>query len=89
MKKQLIPLILVFMLAISLWPAIGQSQISEGFSFGRYNDYVSIKGELENLTALHPDITDLITIGQTYEGRDIIAIRLTDNPGIEDRKSVV
>ncbi len=85
MKNQIIPLFIVIVLAISFLPGMGHGQAAgEVFSFYQYNDYVTVKNRLENLTAENPDICMMVIIGQTFEGRDIIAVRLTDNPDIEE-----
>ena len=85
MKSQLIPLIIVIMLTASILPSHSCGQPAEEvFSFEQYNDYLTVKNRLENLTAENPDICKMIIIGQTFEGRDIITIRLTDNPDIEE-----
>ena len=85
MKSQIIMLIIVIMLITSILPALSSGQVdSETFSFGQYNDYLTVKNRLENLTAENPDICKMIILGQTFEGRDIMAIRLTDNPDIEE-----
>lgn len=85
MKNQIIPLIIVIMLITSILPGISSGQTSDGiFNFQQYNDYLTVKNRLENLTAENPDICKMVIMGQTFEGRDIIAVRLTDNPDIEE-----
>ncbi len=48
-----------------------------------YDEYHTLaEGEcfLNNLAAAFPEITQLVSIGQSIEGRDIWALRVTDNP---------
>ena len=35
------------------------------------------KDEFEQLAAEHPDITKLVTIGQTVQGEDIVALKVS------------
>jgi len=46
---------------------------------GVYHTYDEMTAELENLTAAHPDILRLESIGKTYEGRELWAVKLSDN----------
>ena len=85
MKTQICVMIIVIMLSLSIMPAISSGQAGdESFTFAQYNDYMAVKGRLEYLTAEKPGICKMVIIGQTFEGRDIMAVRLTDNPDIEE-----
>ena len=85
MRSQIIPLIIAIVLFTSILPGIshGQTEASD-FNFQGYNDYEAVKAELEKLEENNPDIANLMVLGQTWEGRDILAMRLTDNPDIEE-----
>ncbi len=55
-----------------------------GASLQPYDEYHNLaEGRcfLHNLADTYPDITDLRVIGQTLEGRDVLALRITDKPG--------
>ena len=85
MHNRIIPLIIAIVLFSSLLPGMshGQTEIPD-FNFEGYNDYETIKSELEKLEENNPDIADLMVLGQTWEGREILAMRVTDNPDIEE-----
>jgi len=51
---------------------------------GAYHTYQEMVTELQTLAADHPDITHLVSIGQSIEGRDIWAMKVSDNPGVEE-----
>ncbi len=51
-----------------------------------YHNYMSVTFILDSLHFLYPEICDIISIGQTVEGREMWVIRITDNPGIEERE---
>lgn len=74
-------MIVISMVLISLWPApnLGgdAARVQEP---GGYLSYMGIKQELERVSAEHPDIISLTVLGTTWEGRDIMALRLTDHP---------
>jgi hypothetical protein len=51
---------------------------AEGYSvFRQYAAPGGLKEEFEQIAADHPDIVKLVTIGQTVQGQDIIAIKVT------------
>ncbi len=48
--------------------------------FDDYHDYAEMVIELQVLAATYPDITHLQSIGQSHQGRDLWALRITDQP---------
>ncbi len=44
---------------------------------------------LENVAALHPDITRLFVVGTSHQGRDILGLEISDNPGVTEDKPAV
>ena len=50
----------------------------------QYFDPDEIATMLAQTAADHPDITHLFVIGTTFEGRDVWAIEISDNPGIAE-----
>ena len=58
-----------------------------GVSLYPYNEYHSLAEGiclLRNLADAFPEITQLLSIGQSVEGRDIWALKITDNPEIDE-----
>ena len=51
---------------------------------GIYHTYAEMVSELANLATAHPDILALESIGKTYEGRDIWAVKLSDNVTVDE-----
>jgi murein tripeptide amidase MpaA len=49
-----------------------------------YHSYNETVGELVQISIDHPDITKLVSIGRSLEGRDIWAMKVSDNPDIEE-----
>ena len=45
--------------------------------FRPYGAPGGLKDEFEQLAAEHPDITKLVTIGQTVQGEDIVALKVS------------
>ena len=57
-------------------------QAASGFNVWRsYDEEGGIRDELDEIAADNPDITKLEVIGETDQGREIIAIKLTQNAG--------
>ncbi|RME85102.1 MAG: zinc carboxypeptidase [Caldilineae bacterium] len=48
--------------------------------FDDYHDYAEMVSDLQDVAAAYPHITRLQSLGQSHEGRDIWALRITDNP---------
>jgi hypothetical protein len=51
---------------------------------GQYHTLAQIEDIIEDIANDHPDITELTTIGTTYEGRDILCLEISDNPGVDE-----
>jgi len=51
---------------------------------GTYHTFPQIEQTLQDIATNYPSITSLYSIGQSYEGRDIWCLEITDNPGIDE-----
>ncbi|MBU4032476.1 MAG: hypothetical protein KKH41_07240 [Candidatus Thermoplasmatota archaeon] len=90
MRKRLLALVMASMFAFSILPSDGSfmptnsnpqdGRSNPAFAFDQYHDYMDIKTELERISAEYSNITQIMTLGKTWEGRDIMALRLTDKP---------
>ncbi|UCG60426.1 MAG: immune inhibitor A [Candidatus Zixiibacteriota bacterium] len=61
------------------------SMLAEYDGMGGYKTLSEVYAYLDAMIAAHPDImTDKTSIGQTIEGRDIWAVKISDNPGIDE-----
>jgi Zinc carboxypeptidase/Immune inhibitor A peptidase M6 len=56
---------------------LSTQQAEQASVFRQYGAPGGLKEEFEQLAADHPDIVKLVTIGQTVQGQDIIAIKVT------------
>ncbi len=56
----------------------------EAGSFGFYCSYDSMKSTMRRLAANYPSICKVESIGPTYEGRYIIGVKISDNPGVDE-----
>ncbi|NUQ38315.1 MAG: hypothetical protein HUU23_11070 [Caldilineales bacterium] len=59
---------------------LAQTPLAFPPDFDDYHDYAEMVAELQNLAAAYPHITQLRSIGQTHQGRDIWALRISDRP---------
>jgi len=71
------------LLVASALPVTGGEGARAG-DLGIYHTYDEMVSELENLTAAHPDILRLESIGKTYEGRDLWSVKLSDNVSLDE-----
>ena len=54
-------------------------------NFGPYYTYAEATAELDSIHSHYPDLTtEKISIGVTWEGRDIWAMKVSDNPDIDE-----
>jgi len=62
-----------------------QTRLDVSRDMGGYKTLDEIYTYLDNMIADHPDlITPRISIGQTIEGRDIWAVKISDNPSVQE-----
>ncbi len=51
---------------------------------GSYHTLAEIESILQSISNNYPSITNLYSIGTTYEGRNIWCLEITDNPGVDE-----
>ncbi|MCK5547550.1 MAG: hypothetical protein KAI64_00940, partial [Thermoplasmata archaeon] len=56
---------------------------------GSYHTFAEVESDLQSIALTYPNITKLISIGKTVEGRDIWAIKISDNPDVEENEPEV
>jgi murein tripeptide amidase MpaA len=56
---------------------------------GLYHTFSEVATELHALAAAHPDLARVESIGRSVEGRDLWAIKLTDNVSVNESEPVV
>jgi hypothetical protein len=62
-----------------------RAQMDGRDDFGDFHNWSEMVAELDIIHAAYPSITtDKISIGTTEEGRDIWAMKISDNPGIDE-----
>ena len=86
--KQVFALIIIICFLLSLIPPIhvvnGQTHIMRAEEQNTYHSYASMTTELTGLAESHSDIVSMFSIGTTYEGRDIWAMKISDNPNADE-----
>lgn len=58
-------------------------------SDSRYHNYAEMTAEINQRVAAHPNIMSKRVIGRSYQGRDIIAIKISDNVGTDENEPEV
>jgi hypothetical protein len=51
---------------------------------GSYHTLAQIQTILQGIASNHSNITQLTSIGTTYESRDILCLEISDNPGVDE-----
>lgn len=54
-----------------------------------YHNYSELIAEVNQIVAANPSIANKRTIGRTYEGRDIVAVKISDNVGTDESEPEV
>ena len=49
-----------------------------------YHDYAEMVAEINQAAADHPNLVDVFSIGQSYEGRELWAMKISDNPALDE-----
>jgi carboxypeptidase T len=49
-----------------------------------YHDYVEMVAEITQAAADHPDLVSLFSMGQSYEGRELWAAKVSDTPTVDE-----
>ena len=57
---------------------------SSGKQLGVYHDYAGVTALMMDYADSAPDITRLMSLGQSVQGREIWALLITDNPDVEE-----
>lgn len=62
----------------------GLRRLQQSRGLGAYHSYAETVAELDSLAAAHPDLCVLESLGQTGEGREILALKISDFPAQDD-----
>ncbi|WP_030544875.1 M14 family metallopeptidase [Streptomyces albus] len=71
--------------------AAGQSLRAYDFppADSKYHNYAEATAEINSRVAAHPDIMSKRVIGKSYEGRDIVAVKISDNVKTDENEPEV
>jgi hypothetical protein len=78
-------------LAGLLIPASSSFAAASEFPAGRtgYHSYTEMAAEVAAVAAAHPTIVSRFSIGKSYKGRDIWAVKISDNVTVDEREPEV
>lgn len=84
-------LAIVGLVVAGLSPTAGHAAQTAGFPAGYegYHDYAEVVAELDSIVAGHPKIARKVTIGQSYEGRTIWGLKISDRVGTDEAEPEV
>ena len=51
-----------------------------------YHNYTELTSFLQSISNEYSEITNLFSIGQSVEGRELWVVNISDNPGINEKK---
>jgi len=76
--------LLTLLVGISSTPLTLSAPQSEEEEFDHYWSYLEMSDVLKRWCTEHGDIAKLVSIGRTYEGRELWAVKISDYPELED-----
>ncbi|HWP44798.1 MAG TPA: M14 family metallopeptidase, partial [Blastocatellia bacterium] len=65
-------------------PRSSLGQLQTAGAEGRFHSYEETLAEFTQLAQQHPDIARLVNLGQSYEGRQIFALKVSRSPELND-----
>ena len=89
--RALVAAVLIGLAAVAGMPAVlptararaaDPAEFPAGFS--GYHTYQEMKAEVAAVAAAHPDIVSVFSIGKSYQGRDIVAAKVSDNVATDE-----
>ena len=74
------------LLAIALVLAATSTAAASEFPAGKqgYHSYTEMAAEVAAVAAAHPDIVSRFSIGKSYQGRDLWAVKISDNVTVDE-----
>jgi hypothetical protein len=67
-------------------PFVAAAGAAEGGINGAYHSYLELEEDLWRLQSEHPDLVRVVEIGQSLEGREIHALKISDNPSLDEEE---
>lgn len=87
--KNTLPAHLFALLGLLLYACPNGGGESPDPNAGRYHTYAELNSEMHALAAAHPEIASVVSIGQSVEGRELWAMKISDQVGLDEDEPVV
>src|SRR5580765_6433196 len=85
---RLIAMLAAVLVALVVPPAsAAASQFPSGYQ--AYHTYAELTADVSATAAAHPDIVSMFSIGKSYQGRDIWAVKISDNVTVDENEPEV
>jgi murein tripeptide amidase MpaA len=85
---RLIAVLAAVLVALVVPPAsAAASQFPSGYQ--AYHTYAELTADVAATAAAHPDIVSMFSIGKSYQGRDIWAVKISDNVTVDENEPEV
>jgi carboxypeptidase T len=93
-RFMLVPLVLTALVATSgaasagrvATPPLAPAALTADFPAGweGFHTYAEMSADIAAVAAAHPDIVSEFSIGKSYQGRDLWAVKISDNVGVDE-----
>jgi carboxypeptidase T len=77
------------LMVLGAMPVLGMTQGAFPVGYEGYHDYAEMMADIDAVIAAHPGIVAKRSIGQSYEGRTIWAIKISDHVGRDENEPEV
>ncbi|MEK6299362.1 MAG: M14 family metallopeptidase [Acidobacteriota bacterium] len=64
--------------------ASATGQVQATLAEGGFHSYEETKAEFKSLADAHPDLAQYVSLGTSFEGREIFALKITRDPALDD-----
>ncbi len=81
------PLVAIVLLLVTAIPTSAASEFPAGKE--GYHSYAEVGADLAAVAAAHPDIVSRFSIGQSYKGRQLWAVKISDNVNVDEAEPEV
>jgi carboxypeptidase T len=91
MRVRRLGAVAVFVAAVALANASASRAASRDFppGFEAYHTYAEMVHEVDAVAAAHPDIVRKFSIGRSYQGRELWAVKISDNVAVDENEPEV
>jgi len=75
-------------LSLDIEPIADANRRSDDYSWSEYHELNDTHRWMQNLVGKYPDVVSVFVAGQSYEGRELLGLRINHNDGRAEKQSI-